>query len=215
MIALPKKPEINYRTIKLLIGLIALTLPILTSLLAATQLKSISASYYEKGPAHVIFIGFLFAIAAFLAAYNGKERAEKILSRVASVGALVVASFPCCDGLEIIQHTHFTAAAIVFVILAWFCFIFYRRAKDRKQRAANRRAIVYVLSGIAIVLSIAVLGINFLLGGPISDRFPRLVFYGEWTGLLAFGISWLTASRILPLLSLEKERMDYRDGKED
>ena len=37
----------------------------------------------------------LFAIAAFLLAYNGFSRADMVLSKLASVAALGVAMFPC------------------------------------------------------------------------------------------------------------------------
>ena len=33
-----------------------------------------------------------------------------------------------------------------------------------------------------------------------------LVFWGETVGLVSFGISWLTASRVLPLITLPSER---------
>jgi hypothetical protein len=39
-----------------------------------------------------------------------------------------------------------------------------------------------------------------------SARIPRLEFFGEGAGLIGFGISWLTASRVLPLLTRQDER---------
>jgi len=72
MLSTPKNREIDHRTLKLLVGLMALSLPFFTSLLAKNPITSISASYYEGGWSQSIFIGFLFAISAFLLAYNGK-----------------------------------------------------------------------------------------------------------------------------------------------
>ena len=67
MVAAPEKPEIDHRTIKLLVGLIAIFLPILTSWLAyPARLTSVSASYFEGDWPRSIFIGFLFALSAFL-----------------------------------------------------------------------------------------------------------------------------------------------------
>lgn len=58
--------EIDHRTIKLLVGLIAISLPILVSWLAAPDpLTSISASYWVAHWPRSIFVGFLFANAAF------------------------------------------------------------------------------------------------------------------------------------------------------
>ena len=64
-------PEIDHRTMKLIVGVVALSLASLTNFFASRPLASISESYYEIGLSHVIFIGFLCAIAAFLLAYNG------------------------------------------------------------------------------------------------------------------------------------------------
>ena len=35
---------------------------------------------------------------------------------------------------------------------------------------------------------------------------PRLAFYAERTALIAFGVSWLIASRVLPFITREDER---------
>ena len=49
-----------------------------------------------------------------------------------------------------------------------------------------------------------------LTGGSYEAVLPagvdRFTFYGEATGLIAFGISWLTASRVLPGLTRPVER---------
>src|SRR4029453_11107877 len=70
MFSAPKQQEINHITIKLVVGIIALSLASLTSFFANSSITSISASYYEGGWSQSIFVGFLFAIAAFLLAYN-------------------------------------------------------------------------------------------------------------------------------------------------
>jgi hypothetical protein len=54
--------------------------------------------------------------------------------------------------------------------------------------------------------AIAVLAIDSFLQHAIRDRVPRIVFYGETVGLVAFGISWLTASRTIPFLTKPEER---------
>lgn len=77
-------------------------------------------------------------------------------------------------------------------------------AKDYPQ--AKLRAAIYACCGVAIVLSIVVLGYDGLTENSLSAAIPRLTFYGEATGLIAFGISWLTASRVLPVLTRPNER---------
>ena len=65
MFSAPQQEEINHLTIKLVVGLIALSLAPLTSFFAKSSITSISVSYYEGGWSQAILIGFLFAIAAF------------------------------------------------------------------------------------------------------------------------------------------------------
>ena len=86
MIPTPKQQEIDHRTIKLIVGIIAISLASLTSVFANSSITSISASFYEGGWSQTIFIGFLYAIAAFLMAYNGLTKGEMILSKIASIG---------------------------------------------------------------------------------------------------------------------------------
>lgn len=208
MLPEPTKEEIDHRTLKLLVGLIALTLGNLTSFFADSKITSISASYYEGGWSQSILVGFLFAIAAFLLAYNGLSRPEMLLSKVAAVAALGVALFPCgCNGHdEIILHVHFGSAAVMFLILAYFCYVFYKRARAKDHTEANRRAFVYTVCGLTIFVSILAMVFDTIAGEVLSSAIPRLVFYCERAGLVAFGISWLTASRILPFLTRSDER---------
>jgi hypothetical protein len=204
----PNRREIDHRTIKLIVGIIALSLAGLTSALATSPITSISASYYEQGWSQSIFIGFLFAIAAFLLAYNGLSATEMILSKVAAVAALGVALFPCdCEGHPaLVPYVHGASAAVMFLILTFFCYAFFRRAREKGYPQAKARAAIYAGCGTAILLAIVVLAIDTFSSRALSRGVPRLVFYGESVGLVAFGISWLTASCTLPLLTRHDER---------
>lgn len=208
MLPSPTKQEIDHRTLKLLVGLIALTLANLTSFFAQSEITSISAAYHQGGWSQSIFIGFLFAIAAFLLAYNGLSKPEMLLSKVAAVAALGVALFPCaCDGhTEVVPYVHSGSAAVMFLILTYFCYVFYQRARTKGHTEANRRAFIYAICGLAIVASILILVLDTIADGALVARIPRLVFYCERAGLVAFGASWLTASRILPVLTNRAER---------
>ena len=91
--------EIDHRTLKLIVGVVAWSLAGLTSVFSPEPLDSISAAYHAGGWSQTIFIGFLFAIAAFLLAYNGYSKHEMVASKVAAVAGLGVALFPCgCGG---------------------------------------------------------------------------------------------------------------------
>lgn len=216
MLSNPDQPEIDHRTMKLIVGLIALSLASLTSLFAQRRIPSISASYYEGGWSQVIFVGFLFAIAAFLFAYNGYTRTQMVLSKIAAVAALCIALFPCaCGGKdEIVKYVHGASAAVMFVILAVFCLVFYQRALSKGNPEAKRRALIYAGCGVAITVSIIVLAADFLSGGVGTARIPRLTFYGEAAALVAFGVSWLAASHYLPGTTSKQERR-LRDNLHD
>jgi hypothetical protein len=211
------KPEIDYRTLKLIVGLIAVTMGGVTRFFAACNITSISESYYLGGWAQSFFVGFLFAIASFLLAYNGLSQAELVLSKVAAFAGLAVALFPCsCTpkdepcvhviSLKTVPGVHYVSAAIMFVILAYFCYVFYRRARGKGHKEAMRRAGVYVVCGLTIVASILTVLANEISHDALVNAVPRLIFWCELAGLVAFGISWLTASRVLPVLTSPKER---------
>jgi len=205
----PTRVEIDHHTIKLIIGIIAISLATLTSIFSQTPLESISASYHEEGWSSNIFVGFLFAIAAFLFAYHGRNVFEMIISKIAAVSALGVAMFPCnCGGhQEIVPHVHYLFAAIMFLILIAFCYSFFKRARSKGHNRANIRAIIYATCGFIILLAIGTIALDSILNGNISSNFTRLIFYCEAVALIAFGVAWLTASRILPLITNKEERL--------
>jgi len=204
-----KPQEIDPHVLKLIVGLIALTLANLTAFLSANSIQSISASYHVGGWARDFFVGFLFAISSFLFAYNGDSSPEMLLSKVAALAALGVALFPCGCGTheEIIPYVHYISAAAMFIVLACLCGIFFNRARAKGHREAKWRSYIYAGCGITIVIVIAVLAIDHFAGDPISSKIPRLTFYGERAGLVAFGISWLVASRAIPFITAPTERV--------
>jgi L-asparagine transporter-like permease len=203
--------EINHHTLKLIVGLIALSLPFFAYYLSLpNHINSISESYHQGGWARNIFVGFLFAIAAFLMAYNGYRDSkfifsEMVLSKIAGLMAVLVALFPCgCnDYPEIIPKVHYIAAAILFIILAIFCLFFYRRAKAKEHIEAKVRAGIYAVCGILMLLSILALALDFIVG----LHWEQLVFYAESIALVAFGVAWLTASRNLPIITSKEEKL--------
>ncbi|THB74190.1 MAG: hypothetical protein D6B25_13950 [Desulfobulbaceae bacterium] len=205
----PAKPEIDNHINKLIVGMIALSLPVLTNYFSEAPLDSISASYHQGFWARDIFVGFLFAIAAFLFSYNGLSNTERILSKVAALACLGVALFPCdCGtGIEIIPGLHYVSAGVMFTILVVFCYSFHLRAIGKGHPQAKVRAWIYALCGLVIIIAMVILGIDFLTGESIKHHIPRIVFYGEAAGLIAFGIAWLTASRTLPILTTKNERI--------
>lgn len=208
MLAAPRRQEIDHRTIKLIIGVVALSLAPLTELFASQRLASISAAYYAGGWSQSILIGFLFAIAALMLAYNGWSEREMVLSKVAAVAGLGVALFPCacCAHTPPLAWVHGASASVMFLILAWFCWVFYRRARTKSFAQARVRARIYLVCAVLILGVMSTIAVDEWLLGTGCARDSRLVFYGETVGLVAFGISWLTASRVLPVITAQEER---------
>lgn len=148
-------------------------------------------------------------------AYNGLSKREMVLSKIAAFAALGVAMFPCaCPGhpespafAQEIPYLHGASAAVMFAILAFFCREFHQRAQAKGYVQAERRARIYATCGIVIVLSMAVMGVDVASDDAISEIFPKLTFAGEAVALVAFGVSWLTASKVVPGLANQSERL--------
>lgn len=204
LIGAPRRPEIDEYAIKFIVGAIALSLPWIEIGLTHGSITSISASFWEPAPwPRNFLVGFLFAIAAFLLAYNGDSEVQMWLAKIASLAALGVAMFPCgCDDpdREIIAHVHTVSAAVMFAVLAAFCYIFMRRARAKGHREARWRAAIYLACGIGMIVSFVLFALH-----SVSER-DALIFWGETIGLVSFGVSWLTASRMLPVITQPQER---------
>lgn len=205
-IGAPRRPEIDQYAIKFLIGVIAISLPASEYALTNGAITSISASFWfepDVWPRN-IFVGFLFAISAFLLAYNGRSETEMWLGKAASLAAVCIAMFPCgCgeDSRQIIPRVHGLSAGLMFFVLACFCYIFLRRAWQKGHTQARLRAGIYALCGLGMIVSILLfVAAAFKVG-------EALVFWGETVGLVSFGISWLTASRVLPGITQPAERV--------
>ncbi len=204
----PLPPEINQYTIKFLIGFVALSLPVVELLLSHGDISSISESYwYPDHWTRNLFVGSLFAIAALLAGYNGTSREQVLFGKVAAVEAVLISIFPCyCgkEGREIVKGVHGASAGVMFAVLAWFCWDFIDRAKtklhDDRRTAASRRIVIYRACGVGMIVAIALFALHFF------TKDERLVFWGETFGLVSFGISWLTASHKLPVITAPSEK---------
>jgi len=206
---LPRQ-EIDQYVIKFVIGMIALALPAFEFALAGGSLQSISDSYWQSDPTRNIFVGALTSIGALLIGYNGKVRGEQILGKVVCVCAFCVAMFPCvCEcHARPIWWPHAPAAVVLFLALAIFCWHFWESA-DKKQEAgqsarAARRKKIYFSCGVLMVLAIVIAAVPT---GYWPDWFAhRHVLVGEWLGLAAFGVCWLTASLVFKTVTDEHER---------
>jgi hypothetical protein len=204
-----RKPEVDERMVKLLVGAIAFALPILVGWTAwPVRLGSISAAYWEPFWPQTIFIGFLFAIAAYLWAYDGRTNHERVAAKIAAAAAMLIAMFPCnCTRHdEIIDGVHYASAILMYLVLAYFCWQFRARALAKGWARARARAKIYTGCAAVLAVAIVLLAANYLTHNGFTNRWETFVFTWESIGLFAFGFSWLTASHALPWLNHDQER---------
>lgn len=200
--------EIDHHTQRFTVGLIAIGLATITDRLSPESLTSISEAYWSGDWSRNVFVGSLFAIAAFLFSYNGITRTQKYMSKAAALFAIGIAIFPCACryGTEVLPYVHYICAALMFSVLAYFCLVFRDRAKRKFTVEAKVRANVYLVSALVMISCMCILLLDVVTDEYISERIPRLVYFGEAVALFSFGVAWLTASRMLPVLTDKSER---------
>ncbi len=193
------KPVFDYRALRLLMGLIAISIPIVVSILAVDQLPSISASYYSE--ARDVFVGMLCIVGSFWFAYNGHMRREKVASKFAAAFIIMVALFPtaCLTcGKNTASFIHSGATALYFGILIYFCFSPFRKKTKGQPGTRGRRGKVYLTCGWIMVLCMVTLALsNF---PSIIDKETvlelRIKYWVETIALIAFGIAWIVAGKV-------------------
>ena len=104
--------QIDHRVIKLIVGLIAISLALFMQLASGKPLHSISESYHYQ--ARDWFVGLLFAVSALFFSFKGENSFERKLTTLASLCAALVAVAPCaCErGATLTSAFHFPAAAV-------------------------------------------------------------------------------------------------------
>lgn len=206
--------QINHKVMRVIVGVIALSLSPAVYLLSgcADELSSISSSYWTD--ARDVFVGSLIAVGFFLAGYNGSGNGrdwEYYLSKAACLFAICIALFPTKSsssddlvagwiasisgyfGLTSGQ-IHYAAAVSLFVCLValmWF-FSEHAREKGKAGRSGFYRAISILMGGGILVI--------YLVGSLLE--IDNIVFWVEIWGLSFFGVGWLVAgsyrSEVLP-----------------
>ncbi len=198
----------DYRLLRLLMGLIALSIPFTVTLVSGEKLSSISASYYTD--AQDVFVGSLFIVGAFLFAYNGHTWMESLASKIASLSAIIAALFPTsCDtcSSSTVSTIHLFAAGSLFLILAYFCFVPFQRNTRGATGKKGRRSIIYFMCGAIMLSSMLALVIarQTLTPGEISNL--RIMFYTEAIALVAFGVAWIVSGKYLRIFTDSDEKM--------
>ncbi len=206
--------DIDYRAMRVIIGLIAFLLPIVVWLVSTDELTSISAAYHTN--AQDIFVGTLFIVGAYFIVYNGHEPIQALFAKVAAVAAFLTALFPTpCDGCvgDVAGAIHYISAGTLFGILSIFCLVFFqRRATERIKLMSEKdsrypiaRRAVYVICGVVILLCILVLVVTGFILEQKTFFGINFFYWAEAVALGSFGFAWFVAGKILILLRREDE----------
>lgn len=156
---------------------------------------SISAYYHTD--LRNILVGDLCAVAVFLVACKGYNRADAILGDIAGICAVGVAFFPTnrtADPKTIISMLHATFASVLFLLLAIFCLVLFTKTVPDKtptpEKLTRNRA--YRVCG-SVILACIVLSLVTSIPWvkPILGWSNYLFFY-ESIAVISFGVAWIT-----------------------
>jgi hypothetical protein len=208
---------LSYLQQRIYVGIIGVLLPfvlVLGNLMDGygTQ-PSLSGYYYT--PMRNVFIGALCGIAVFLAAYNGFDRADSVITNIAGLSALGVAFCPTTPGHPavhqvVIGDLHLTFACVAFTLLAVMALRFGNSKpmppKSELPLFADRLGYAFGFNRDAwegtppwAVITYRVCGFTILV--CVALIYPGSLVYGysllilEWILLTAFGISWFVKGR--------------------
>lgn len=203
----------DYRALRLLMGLIAFSLPFVVSFISSVSLPSISFSYHTE--ARDAFVGMLFVVGAFLWAYNGHSLQEGVASKVASLAAVFVAIFPTSNNLcesDITSKIHFFAAVVLFSILAYFCFAPFRKNTKGQGGKKGRRSKVYFSCGCIMIICMLSVAIEKLTLPCETIKTLNITYWAEAIALVAFGVAWIVAGKIIsPLVDKDEALRLFRN----
>lgn len=187
----------DYTHLRRVIGLLAISIGIITPILADKPLSSVSASYWANDliylvTAHDFFVGGLCVVSAFLLAYQGRGKWESRFSRAGCLAAVMIAFFPTAPddcatgGTEI----HGYAAFALFAILLVFIWGFATQAGIKTR--PKRKLFYQFCAGMIFIF--LVIGAYGIFGMEHPERVQsRIIFVSEVGALSFFGIAWLVA----------------------
>jgi len=199
---------INPLALRKLVGFLAFLLPVVVAIGVPVLSNdvglqnSISAYYYTIMRNY--FIGTLCAVAVVLFCYKGYEKQDDMAGDIAALLALMVAFFPTtpdhlagCDNVlckaEFFGIVHLTAAALLFLVLAYFSLKLFTKSNTPKEHwkaPKRRRNAIYNTCGWTMI-GCMILLIPFFAINELTELREKLkvVFILEFAMLWAFGIS--------------------------
>lgn len=224
---------ISYRELRRAIGMIGIALPVLLlggglALLEGGIRDSIS-SYYWSPSMRAVMIGSLCSIGVFLWSYRGDGKWDNAAGNAACIAAVCVALLPCsppvgehisnpmifpwpsANGQVPTRFIHFPAAAVLFLLLAYFCFYSFP-SQDPGTTPTKKKPLrnnIYRTCGAIIIVCIAAIGLlHLIFDTPLGSS----VFWLESIAVWAFGWSWFIKGKGLSVVQDKIPPVDDNGG---
>ncbi len=200
---------ISYFTVRKVIGLLGILLPIVlifNSVYCGQAIRASISDYYYSNLGDV-FVAILTALAMFLFSYRGYEQQlDNWITNIAAVAALGVAFFPC-NGIEemcvacanrqlsttFYETVHYISASIFFISLS-ILLLFYFTKSDKSVKAANKKIRNMIYKGCGMIMIACLLVIAAF---KFFDLEGEKIFWPEAIALFAFGFAWLVKGELL------------------
>jgi hypothetical protein len=202
----PADPRIiSYMTLRKAVGYLGILLPLTLAagnwVIFSGSLQQSVSDYYYTGMRGVL-VGGLAVIGAFLLAYHGYDRWDSLFCNAAGVGAVGVALFPTppdnpSTAASVVGDFHFAFGSVMFASLIVIALWLFRKTGPAGRTPAKRaRDRVYLISGLIMLVSLALAGIVSL---PFAAGLNSLnpVFWLETIAIVAFGVSWLVKGQAI------------------
>lgn len=197
---------INTKMQRLLVGALGGLLPWIVAALLWMIPESISATYYEPQTITPFMIVLGWA-SGLLISYTGYDLQDNIVNTLAGVSGLMVCLFPCQNAAlervgtfqvpQAISGTvHNVAAVLFFGLLAYNSLFLFTKHGDDMTPEKKKRNIVYIVCGIGMVASFAIL---------LLPWFRIKVWLVETLALTFFAVSWLTKACCFRWLFADKK----------
>jgi hypothetical protein len=205
---------ISYRTMRILIGLVGIALPLIL-LLGSGLMQLVLPENHDWFPPSISdfhgtrmqdwYTGILFVLGFFLLTYKGYGE-DNWVANIGCAFALGTAVFDSQSPYLPVVILHFVSALSLFAVFIVFSLILFPRSRkplgpDGKPQPLSsskiKRNRVYAISGWTMVGLIPPAVLWVALGGHKVFPQLRIVFWVESLMLWSFGIAWLTKGQAL------------------
>lgn len=203
----------SYLLLRLLVGSVGIVLPIALIVCGGTfvdgwtDLRGSLSAYYHSGMRDV-FVGSLYAVAAFLVTYKIVElRFDGVVGSLAGLSAFVVATFPTDVPRDVaapatplqtelgettVSRIHY-GAAIAFIGFLTLISVYYAIDEGRRRQGVGRYGPRFWLVYHSVLAAFMVGAVVYMVLANGVEVLPHeySLLIGESVAIAAFGASWL------------------------